>query len=41
MKRYNVAKGELLPGIATVPDAIMEIVEKQGEGWGYIKEVAN
>jgi uncharacterized protein len=41
MKRYNVAKNQLLPGVGTVPDAIMEIVKKQGEGWGYIKEVAN
>jgi uncharacterized protein len=41
MKRNNVTKNQLLPGVATVPDAIMEIVQKQGEGWGYIKEVAN
>lgn len=38
MKRYNADKSMLLPGIGTVPDAIMEIVTKQGEGWGYIKE---
>jgi uncharacterized protein len=41
MKRYSVTKSQLLPGVGTVPDAIMEIVQKQGEGWGYIKEVAN
>lgn len=41
MKRYNVTKMQLLPGVGTVPDAIMEIVQKQGEGWGYIKEVQN
>jgi uncharacterized protein len=41
MKRYSVTKNQLLPGVGTVPDAIMEIVQKQGEGWGYIKEVAN
>jgi uncharacterized protein len=41
MKRYNVTKAQLLPGVGTVPDAIIEIVQKQGEGWGYIKEVAN
>jgi uncharacterized protein len=41
MKRYNVTKTQLLPGVGTVPDAIIEIVQKQGEGWGYIKEVAN
>ena len=38
MKRYNADKSMLLPGVGTVPDAIMEIVTKQGEGWGYIKE---
>jgi intracellular sulfur oxidation DsrE/DsrF family protein len=41
MKRYSVTKEQLIPGVGTVPDAIMEIVQKQGEGWGYIKEVAN
>ena len=38
MKRYNADKSMLLPGVGTVPDAIIEIVTKQGEGWGYIKE---
>ena len=38
MKRYNVDKSQLLTGVEVVPDAIMEIVTKQGEGWGYIKE---
>lgn len=41
MKRYNVDKSQLLPGVATVPDGILEIVNKQGEGWGYIKEANN
>lgn len=41
MKRYNVDRSQLLPSIEVVPDAIMEIVTKQGEGWGYIKEGAN
>jgi uncharacterized protein len=41
MKRYNISKAQLLPGVATVPDALMEIVKRQGEGWGYIKEVQN
>lgn len=40
MKRHNVDKSQLLPGVVVVPDAIMEIASKQGEGWGYIKEVA-
>lgn len=38
MRRQNIDKSQLLPGIVVVPDAIMEIVTKQGEGWGYIKE---
>jgi intracellular sulfur oxidation DsrE/DsrF family protein len=38
MKRHNIDKSQLLPGIVMVPDGILEIVTKQGEGWGYIKE---
>jgi len=38
MKRFNADKSMLVPGVGTVPDAIIEIVTKQGEGWGYIKE---
>lgn len=38
MKRHNVTREQLLPKVGTVPDAIIEIVTKQGEGWGYIKE---
>lgn len=41
MKRYNIEKSQLLPGIGTVPDGILELVQKQKEGWGYIKEVPN
>ena len=41
MKRYHVDKSQLLPKMGTVPDAIMEIVTRQGEGWGYIKESHN
>lgn len=41
MKRYGIEKAQLLPSVETVPDAIIEIVTKQGEGWGYIKEGAN
>jgi hypothetical protein len=40
MKRNNVDASQLLPGVSMVPDAIMEIVSKQEEGWGYIKEVS-
>lgn len=38
MKRFNVSTNDLLPGVQTVPDGILEIVARQGEGWGYIKE---
>jgi hypothetical protein len=38
MRRQNIDKSQLVPGVIVVPDAIMEIVTKQGEGWGYIKE---
>jgi uncharacterized protein len=38
MKRYNIQADQLLPRIIVVPDAIMEIVSKQGDGWGYIKK---
>lgn len=41
MKRHGVDNSELLPGVSTVPDGILEIVTRQGEGWGYIKETAN
>jgi intracellular sulfur oxidation DsrE/DsrF family protein len=37
MKRMNVDKSQLLPGVEVVPDGIYEIISKQQEGWGYIK----
>jgi hypothetical protein len=39
MKRHQLDKSQLLPGIETVKDGIYEIVSKQSEGWGYIKVV--
>ena len=41
MKRYQIEKEQLVPGVQVVPDAILEIVMRQGEGWGYIKEAHN
>lgn len=41
MKRFGVVKSDLVDGVDVVPDAIVEIVTKQGEGWGYIKESHN
>ena len=37
MKRNNVAKSQLLPGVQVVPDGIYEIISRQQDGWGYIK----
>lgn len=38
LKRKQVDKSALIPGIGTVPDGILELVSKQSQGWGYIKE---
>jgi uncharacterized protein len=38
MKRMEVSEDQLIPGLTQVPDGILEIITKQGEGWGYIKE---
>lgn len=38
MKRHKVTDDDLVPGITQVPDGILEIINKQAEGWGYIKE---
>ena len=37
MKRNNIDKDQLVPGVEVVPDGIYEIISKQREGWGYIK----
>jgi len=37
MKRYNIDKTQLIPGVDVVEDGIYEIILKQQEGWGYIK----
>lgn len=41
MNRYHVDKAQLLNNVTIVPDAIIQIVTRQGEGWGYIKESHN
>ncbi len=38
MKRHKISGSQLIPGLKQVPDGILEIIIKQGEGWGYIKE---
>jgi intracellular sulfur oxidation DsrE/DsrF family protein len=37
MKRNNIDRSQLIPGVEVVPDGIYEIITKQKEGWGYIK----
>ena len=37
LKRWNIDKSQLLTGVATVPDGIYEIFQRQREGYGYIK----
>ena len=41
MQRHHVQSDDLVTGVEVVPDAIIEIVTRQGEGWGYIKESHN
>ncbi|WP_242203563.1 DsrE family protein [Aestuariivivens insulae] len=38
MKRHSVDASQLISGVRSVPDGILEIIEKQKDGWGYIKE---
>ncbi|WP_274476262.1 DsrE family protein [Mangrovimonas aestuarii] len=38
LKRHNLTQDKLIKGIKVVPDGILEIVTKQKQGWGYIKE---
>ena len=38
MKRHKISDDQLIPGLVQVPDGILEIIMKQAEGWGYIKE---
>jgi len=36
--RHNITASDLIPGVTTVPNGIVEIFTKQKSGWGYIKE---
>ena len=38
LKRYGLKQSDLVSGVGTVPDGIIEIIDKQNKGWGYIKE---
>lgn len=37
MKRMNIKAEQLLPESDVVPAAIIELSDKQQEGWSYIK----
>ena len=37
MKKHQIDKSMLLPGVQIVPDGIYQIIIRQKEGWGYIK----
>lgn len=37
MKERKVSKDQILEGVGYVPSAILHIVQRQAEGWSYIK----
>ncbi|GAA4740847.1 DsrE family protein [Flavisolibacter ginsenosidimutans] len=39
MKHHNIEASQLLPGVSVVPDGIYEIIQREKDGWGYIKAV--
>ncbi len=38
LNRHKIDASQLITGVRAVPDGILEIIQKQGQGWGYIKE---
>lgn len=38
LNRHKIDASQLVTGVRAVPDGILEIIQKQGLGWGYIKE---
>ncbi len=38
MARHSATEKDLIPGVKPVPDGILEIANKQQQGWSYIKE---
>lgn len=38
LNRHKIEPSQLITGVRTVPDGILEIIQKQELGWGYIKE---
>ncbi len=41
MNKLKLEKEDLIPGVESVPDGILEIAVKQAQGWAYIKEGLN
>lgn len=37
MRRMQLTKADLIPGVGTVPSGVVEVVKKQEAGWSYIK----
>ncbi len=38
LNRHKIDASQLVAGVRAVPDGILEIIQKQKVGWGYIKE---
>ncbi len=38
LNRHKIDASHLIAGVRAVPDGILEIIQKQELGWGYIKE---
>tara|TARA_R110000868_G_scaffold9349_10_gene46832 strand:+ start:9553 stop:9933 length:381 start_codon:yes stop_codon:yes gene_type:complete len=38
LNRHKIEDTQLISGVRAVSDGILEIIQKQGLGWGYIKE---
>jgi hypothetical protein len=41
LNRHKISDNQLISGLQKVPDGILEIINKQQNGWGYIKESNN
>ena len=38
LNRHKIIAADIISGVRAVSDGILEIIEKQSSGWGYIKE---
>ncbi len=38
MEKHELTEQDLISGVKTVPNGIVEVILKQNEGWAYIKE---